>query len=177
VWQPTDERRHAFDFSEPVIDSGTVFFHRRDMPFRWRQIDDLKRYRIGVTNGYFYGNAFGEAVRRGELRVEVVASDELNFRKLQQGRIDLFPSNRTAGMALLDRLFAAEQARQIVADLHMLNSQPLGLMLNRMNPENARLMEDFNRGLRKLRASGELDRMLRAAGQATMLPKTQAAAR
>jgi polar amino acid transport system substrate-binding protein len=160
VWVRTAERSRDFNFSDPVIDLSSVFFHLKTMQFKWTTLADLAHYSIGVTNGYSYGQPFADAVKQGRLRVEVVPSDELNFRKLLHGRIQLFLDNRLAGQALLARIFTPDEASQIVAGSDYVGTRPLCLMLNKRQPQNAQLMVQFNAGLKKLRDSGELDRML-----------------
>ncbi|MES2295405.1 MAG: transporter substrate-binding domain-containing protein [Pseudomonadota bacterium] len=173
IWVRTAERTRDFDFSDPVVDLSSVFFHLKTLRFKWTTLDDLAAYRIGVTNGYSYGPGFADAVKAGKLRVEVVPSDELNFRKLLKGRIDLFLDNRLAGQALLAKIFTPEEAARIVVGSDYVGTRPLGLMLNRRLAQNKELMNEFNAGLKRLRESGELDRILSDTGDKVSPPTLQ----
>jgi polar amino acid transport system substrate-binding protein len=44
-----------------------------------------------------------------------------------------------------------------------LNIEQLHLLLGKQNPDNARLIEEFNKGLKKLKASGQIEVFMREA--------------
>ncbi|TFW09862.1 transporter substrate-binding domain-containing protein [Oxalobacteraceae bacterium OM1] len=162
VWSRNAEREQDFLMSDPVMEVEYVLYCVKERPVAWKTVDDLARYRIGITDDYFYGDAFDAGVRQGRLAVQAVSSDEQNFRKLLAGRIDVFPMDRVVGMTLLRRL-PPDEATRIVTDGKPLYRQTLRLLLNRRNAANAALMERFNRGLRSLRADGRMARYLREA--------------
>ena len=164
VWQHSEERERDFYFSEPVFDSGGyVFFHLKKTAFTWSNIDDLARYRIGITNDYFYGEEFQSAVKLGKLAVEGVTSEEQNFRKLLGERIDAFPIIAVVGFAMLNQHFPPSEASRITHHPKILYNKPMFLLLSKKDPRNQKLMEEFNQGLQKLKASGKFDVYLRAA--------------
>ena len=76
----------AFFISDPLIMSGYVLFHRKDDPFNWQTIDDLRDLRIGAVIGYDYGVPFEQAERDKRLQVKRVNTDEQAFRLLLAGR-------------------------------------------------------------------------------------------
>lgn len=161
VWIKSTERLQSFLLSDPIVQAECHFFHRRNMQFDWSTIEDLAPYRIGISNDYFYGEEFHDAIDKGLLTVESVPSDEQNFRKLLGERIDIFQIDGVAGRTLLRLRFSGADAEKIIIHRKPLYSEPMHLMLNKDKPENRQLMKEFNAGLRKLRASGRLDAFLK----------------
>jgi polar amino acid transport system substrate-binding protein len=163
LWLKSEARMRDFYFSEPVMHAEYVFFHRKTMPFDWAQITDLVEHRIGISNDYFYGEEFERAVKDGLVNVESVPTDELNFRKLLGGRIDLFPMDRVAGNALLRERFTPEESGLLTFHPSPLYRDAMYLLLSRKRPQNRQLIRTFNAGLEKLRASGKLEAYLKEA--------------
>ncbi|HYD78546.1 MAG TPA: transporter substrate-binding domain-containing protein [Paucimonas sp.] len=161
TWLKSADRERDFYFSEPVLDSQYVFFHLKDAPFAWSSIGDLAKYRLGITNEYFYGHEFMDALKNGQLQAEGVPSDEQNFRKLLAGRIDAFPIDKRVAIALLKKHFSAPEIHRLAYDARPLYSEPLHLLLSKKNPANRKLIEEFNKGLKKLKANGQYEAYLR----------------
>lgn len=160
VWLDNPERQKLFYVSDPVIVSGYVFFHRKDQPFDWNRIEDLKGLRVGGTLEYDYGAAFNQAESTGVFTVERAVQDELNFRKLLMDRIDVFPMDRVVGVSILHQRFAARQYRLLTFHPKPLRKDPLHLLLTRKNPANAERMRLFNQALDRLRRAGEIERFI-----------------
>ncbi|WP_108651936.1 substrate-binding periplasmic protein [Dongshaea marina] len=105
-WSRSAERQKIFYFSEPVISDYSVFFHLKNRSFpklsTELNIENLSPYKIGGTIGYYYGPLLEEFDEKFGL--QRAKSDELNFKKLLRGRIDLFPINFQVGYYLLSKL-------------------------------------------------------------------------
>ncbi|MBU6954981.1 ABC transporter substrate-binding protein [Hahella sp. HN01] len=155
LWSPSVDREAQFYFSQPVVMGESVFFHRVDSDFTWSSFTDLKHYRVGGTLGYSYQFEGTEGVQ-----IERVSSDEINFTKLLRKRIDVFPSDKDAGYALLYELFPPEDVAQLTISPHVYNSTTYHLILTRALPVNKERVKQFNEGLRQLKESGLLDRYL-----------------
>jgi polar amino acid transport system substrate-binding protein len=157
AWARSAERERDFFFSEPIAVSETVLYHLKAKRIDWSDVGDLAHYRIGISRGYFYGDAFAQAVERGQLVVESVAQDEINLRKLLAGRIDVFPIDKRVAAGLLHQHFTPADVAQLDYHPKPLYIQTVHLMLSRANGANRQLMEQFNRGLKKLRDSGQVE--------------------
>ncbi len=84
-----DERvGDEFYFSDRMGNGPLGFIELRDRPIRWETLQDLRKYRIGVVNGYVNEKEFDGMVRAGEFHVDPVVDDRINLRKLLAGRID-----------------------------------------------------------------------------------------
>lgn len=105
-WTKTPEREKDFYFSEePIFKGKVVFFTLKSDYFSWNSFDDLKNYKIGITNGYSYGNIFNFYLDNKTLNIEVANEDILNFKKLFSKRIDLFPIDLEVGLYILNNYF------------------------------------------------------------------------
>ncbi len=105
-WFNLEERATHFYYSDPVMVEKTVFFHLKSLQVKnWTTLADLKNYTIGVTRGYTYTKEFWNMGNEKHLTFETVCSDEINFRKLLGGRIDLYPTGMVAGFGILHDKF------------------------------------------------------------------------
>lgn len=157
VWMPSADRERDFYLSDTVIVTEYVFFHRKDLDFDWKNIDDLAGYHVGITSDYAYGEVFDQAVSEGLIETEEVPRDELNLRKLLWERIDLFPIDIVVGARMIAREFDEEEAKQLTWHPRPVRSDHLHLMLSREVPGNKQRMEAFNEALAELRREGRIE--------------------
>ncbi|MBB2485118.1 transporter substrate-binding domain-containing protein [Mitsuaria sp. WAJ17] len=161
-WGANEERRRDFLLSSNVMSEQWVIVHRRDRPLTWRSLADLKPYMLGVIKGYTYTPEFWRMARKGELRTDGTPDDLAGLRKLLLGRLDAMPMERGTACYLLLSQFSTEDARQI--DYHprlLTDSFTTHVIFPKDKPGSPQLLEDFNRGLKQLQASGEYQRLLR----------------
>ena len=110
--------------------------------------------------GYNYLADFETYESGQSLKVERVASDLLNFRKLLAGRIDVYPASLESGYAILRAHFSDAEVEQFAYVPQMPDSYAgtsFHLMLGKSYPDAEYLMERFNQGLQELKASGAYD--------------------
>lgn len=160
-WVETEERKGPFLISEPILTEKVFFFHRRDMDFEWNTIDDLAKFKIGGTIGYSYGEPFENAVKENRIQVDRVSKDELNFRKLLRGRIDIYPIEFIVGYSIIANTFKPAQALLLTNHPKPLRVTKYHLLVSRALPGDRpeKLLEAFNRGLQSLHESGKYDEM------------------
>lgn len=102
----TAERETLFYFpTEPLSYSKWVFFIRKEDAgtLKFQTLDDLKGKRIGLVLGYKYTPELWEFVKAWK-NYDMVAKEELNFRKLAAGRVDYIISDYVTGMTLAKQL-------------------------------------------------------------------------
>lgn len=163
VWLRSPERERDFYLSDPIVKSSYVFFHLKSFGFNWKNIDDLRGLKIGATIGYDYGEKFEKAEKDGIINVVRVPSDEQNLMKLLHGRIDIFPLDMEVGYTMLYKMYKPETISMITNHSLPLRADPLHLLLTKKNGKNAKLMELFNKGLKKLGEKGEIDKFFEEA--------------
>ncbi len=161
-WGANEDRRRDFLLSSNVLSEQWVFVHRRDQALNWRSLADLKPYTLGVIKGYTYTPELWNLARQGVLKTDGTPDDLAGLRKLLLGRLDAIPMERGTACYLLLRHFSAEDARQISYHPRLLtDSFTTHVIFPKDRPRSGQLLEDFNRGLKQLQASGEYQRLLR----------------
>lgn len=157
-WARTAEREAEFHFSNPVLDRQYVLFHLKSYELDWDTLEDLRGIKIGATVSYSYGSEFNKAEKSGALLVERVATDEQNFRKLVAGRIKVFALLKKTGYKTIEKHLTKEEASLITHHPKPFHSYQNHLIISRAHPHGRELITTFNRGLKKLKDSGDFDR-------------------
>ncbi len=164
VWQPSEERRKAFYFSqEPVLNQSRVFIHLADYAFDWKTIDDLAGIEIGGTIEYLYGEAFQKAEAEGKIMVERVPTDLINIRKLLKKRVDIIPMEKQVARHLIKTDFTPDEARSITFHPRPLTQDAYHLILSKRFERNKTLIKQFDEHFRKYKASGRYDQLMKDA--------------
>lgn len=158
-WYTNQERELSMRLSDPLIQNRTVFFQRKAMaPVSWQSLDDLSGYSMSATLGFTYTKSFYEAVNAGILKPIMVPTDIQNLKMLMSGRIDIFATDEMSGLYMAKSLnIDAAKLRVIEPELAKANGY---LMAAKSNPHSEELIESFNRGLRKLKASGRYQQII-----------------
>lgn len=157
----TPERDKIYDFSAPLYRSTSDFFAyskdgtKPDIPYE--TLADLRQYRIGGIQGYYYQKMFKEA----GLDVDYALNEEQNFQRLQLGRIDLFPAATTVGWYIVYKMFPPDQAAKFYTlKKPLVPGKPLSVMISKQYPGGAKLLTRFNAALARVRANGTYDRLV-----------------
>lgn len=160
-WYQSEERAKHYHYSDELQTDSTVFFHLKNNPLNdWQTLDDLKGKRIGATRAYTYTPEFWSALETGQLNIQVANSDEVNFNKLVNGRIDIFPAERVLGQQLIHQLFGSKVADSITFHAKPLVAPTGHLLISRKLDNGEELVSTFNNGLKALRESGRYDELL-----------------
>ncbi len=157
-WYKTEERElHFYINTEPIITVRTVFFHLKSLNFDWNDYDDLFNYRIGGTIGY----AQTKLLEEFGLPIDYVGLEDLNYKKLLGGRIDLYPNSMLVGYSQIALIFNDSEAtlfthhpKSIIEDFDMY------MLFSKKNTDSEELAAKFDKGLRELKASGRYDEIL-----------------
>lgn len=150
-WFHSKKRDKVFLFSsQPLFRIKDVFFHLKGSHFRWEHLDDLKKYRLGGTLGY-YDTDFLEA---HGLTLDKVSDERLNFKKMLAGRIDAYATSLSVGTFLIHELFTPATAARFTHSPKPLDEKSVFVMFSRKSPKGLLLRRKFDQGFRKLKASG-----------------------
>jgi polar amino acid transport system substrate-binding protein len=163
-WGVTPERRRDFLLSDNLYTEHWLLLHRRAMALGWRSIDDLRTYRLGLVSEYTCTPELWRAARAGLLQYEQPRNDVAGLRMLLLGRIDVLPLDRNVACDTLAREFTQAEAQVLGAHPRPLNDHfTTHVLFPPLRADSEALRAAFNRGLAQLRASGEHQRMTRAA--------------
>ncbi|MEE4356778.1 MAG: transporter substrate-binding domain-containing protein [Desulfococcaceae bacterium] len=155
---------HKYHYvSDPTSEYEYVFFYHRDRPFEWGSFADIKGLKVGLTRGYDYPSRIRRMAESGEFKADRVSKDELNFKKLLIGRIDVFPNDRLAGILQMQQIFTSEEKEQILYHSRPIEKKTLHLILSKKNKKNEERMNLFNKGLKTLKENGRYDIIMQAA--------------
>ncbi|MEJ6008117.1 transporter substrate-binding domain-containing protein [Paucibacter sp. AS339] len=155
-WGASAERRRDFLLSDNVLTEQWLIVHRRSVPLQWREIKDLKAYSLGFIRDYTYTPEFWDLIKSGSIKGDATPTDLAGLRKMLLGRMDAMPMERNVACDLLSRHFKPSEAAKLAAYPRALtDSFTTHLILPPQRPRSAGLLADFNRGLKRLKDSGE----------------------
>jgi len=158
-WFIDEEKQKVFQYSDPIYDEKTAFFHLRTTILPdWKKLSDLSKYQFGATRGYSYSKEFWQAGKDGILKIEEASSDKTNFKKLLKSRIDIFPSGIVVGYGILNSSFDNSMVSKITYHPRILRSSTTHVLFPKKSPKTKKLVKAFNNGLLKLRAEGLYDK-------------------
>jgi len=100
----TPQRQKFLHFTEPIVTARGLIWsstEREKNPIHFDTLQDLRRYKIGVTRGYSYGQEFDNFLQ--SMNVETANSDYSNLLKLLEHRIEIFPGNELVVQSLINQ--------------------------------------------------------------------------
>jgi len=151
VWWPSEQAKQKFLISVPVVKTSFVFFHLKKLKFDWHSVDELKNFTIGFTRGYDYGKELMKAMLKGEITVDIVTTDEQNFKKILGGRADIFPNDKIVGYAQLKNTFSPKQVKLFTHHPKEFERTTLHLLISKKSKHSQLFLEKFNSGMNKLK--------------------------
>ncbi len=155
----TAEREAYMLFSEPLMTGENLIWYShasKRRGFDWNHIEDLKPYRVGVTQGYSNGDLIDRGIETGELNVLTAPSVQQLFAMLANDRIDLALANDVVGYSFARRYPEAQirPARKAVL------SEVFYIGLSKKSAAS-QLIPQINAAIKALRDEGVIDRILR----------------
>jgi len=160
-WGHKPEHDNHFLLSDNVLTEQWVFIYRKVLPFKWAQLSDLRKYRLGLITDYTYTPELWDMANQGKLKIEKLSSDQVALRMLILNRIDIAPMERNVACDLLANHFSTTEATQLAAYPKLMTENfTTHLMLPRSIKSSPERIAAFNSGLKKLRASGEYEKLL-----------------
>jgi polar amino acid transport system substrate-binding protein len=160
IWAVTSQRRKDVLFSDPIIENKTVLFFRKSSLIAWESYDDLTGLVIGATDGYFNGDEFAQAEKKGLITVERTNTESSNFKKLAANRLDAVIAEIDAGYEIMRRTLTVEQIDSIVVSPKNMASFSNHLIISKKIEDAEALISAFNIGLKKLTESGKVNQYL-----------------
>lgn len=162
------QRAEDYYYSEPIFDIDVGLIARKELNIeKYQSLESLESYTIGVMRGAFYGSKFDSATNLDKI---VVTNQATAARMLLARRVDLVAASIPVFEYELKALrkfgtqngfIKADQPPVTTVVLKpLLSTEKLHLLFNRVNPNSPKMLEDFNRGLAKIRANGTFAKIL-----------------
>lgn len=164
-----ESRKTQFIFSEPVPGGPVGLYNRKDTEAAYPvnpQIDQiealrgLEGFRFGVVRGYINTAEFDAAKF---LRKEEVFSDELNFKKLYNGRIQFMFIDKFVAEYLLKHKFPEYEA-ELEFMQPPLENKLLYIAFSKEAADYQDKLAAFNSGLQQITDDGTLARIMKQHG-------------
>lgn len=152
----TPDRQKHFVYSEPFWVVRSILMAKRAFPLRrYRSLDDLRAYRIGVVQD----NAAPKGFLDSGLVFDITSTTLSNLRKLRAGRVDIIFDAEL-------RLHTAMMRNGFDRTDYKILSPPLGVnrlhfIVSKKHPNADALIAAFNTGLERIRASGQYRTILK----------------
>ncbi len=155
----------APDFLFPAIPWGKIestFYVKKGSSWKYDGIKSLMSVKVGTIGGYAYSDDFDAYVEanKGSARVQIIKGNnalENNIKKMLAGRIDVVIESHLVMEAKLKEM---GKSNDIAGAGLLAEADNMYIACSPAKAQSKQLVEWFTEGLKKLRASGELKKVL-----------------
>lgn len=147
--------------------SRNCFYARPGTSWRYTGLDSLAQIRLGVINGYSYGQELDDYIsrhQRDQERLQLAAGEQalaLNVRKVELGRLDALLENTWIMAMYQDR--NDDQGKLLEVGCRV-PDVPIYIAFSPVLPASARYRDIFDDGVQRYRQDGRLDALLHRYG-------------
>ena len=157
-----EERAKWLYFSPPILNTEYGFFVRNDNPLQFKDVSDVKGYRVGVYGPSNTSKSLEKIhAQVPDMTIDMRPDDEAGFKKLALGRVKAVYSNRDVGNHLIAKL-----GLNNIRYAGMQRTLKYYIGFSQEHTEKT-LVEQFNASFRNLYKRGEIQKIL---GRYTMQP-------
>jgi polar amino acid transport system substrate-binding protein len=151
--------KELFFPEKPVIAPSNILYVKKNSPLsgcdskKWK-----KNTSIGLVQSYEYPDSVDELKKVHSLQIDYSMSEVLNLKKLSFSHVDaaLITIDEVHSLVYLSKL------AQVAPDFKVLcnyGSLPSFIAFSKKNPKGATALKDFNNGMKKIHANGELKKL------------------
>lgn len=155
----TPEREIYMTYSVPFIVGANLIWSARSADgkvFEWDQIEVFYGRRVGIIQGYSYGDTIDKVLKSKKIHTVAVPTVERMFAMLANGRIDLAIANDAVGAAMARKIPDAG----IAPASKPIDSEIFYLALSKKSPAVG-LIPKINQIIMALQSEGFIDRIIR----------------
>lgn len=157
-YKKTPEREQLLWFSEPFYLARVRVFLAQSDPWTPQHPEDLVGRGLGCTlQAAQVPDALRDLAASGTLRLQRVPLIETCFRMLELGRVSYVLTGENTGWTAAQAM--SDHGRSLRMAPLVVSEEPVHLAFPRKLPDSAVKLRAFNEALRKLRKSGELQRI------------------
>jgi len=150
--------------AEPIGQPRVVVLVRKDNPWKFENVASLKTVRLGVVDGYAYWDALDEYIKAGSAPKVVTFKGDTplidGLTQLNEGKIDALPETMAVFVWTVKGMGMSPSNFRIV---HTHQNEPIYIAFS-STPKGVAYAKNFDEGITKLRASGALEKLLKAYG-------------
>lgn len=156
-WNRTEERERDCHYSaEPIVIDDGVYFHLASTKFEWSSLEDLKKWRVGVSLGFKQEKLYKD----NGINAEVASDEESNFRKILAGRIDIYETSKVVGYATIAKLFDRDDRKKFTNHPKAAETNAFFVLFSKTSPNGKRMNDLFDSGLQKIKSNGQYDAII-----------------
>lgn len=160
-WFKTKDREKDFLYSKNAITrTKTVFFHLKDLDFKWNKYEDLKNYKVGETSGF----KTAKLLEAKGVNALMSLSEKESLQKVLSGEIDVTSVSYLVGYNIINKNFSASDAAKFTN--HPKKVYPatgVYFLVSKKHPRAQELINKFDSGLKKLIKSGRYIKLIKEA--------------
>lgn len=150
----TEERAESYYFSAPISQARTGLFKKKDANVSFKELADLKSYKIGVVKDYATSKAFDAA---DYLNKVTVTSSDVGIKMLFNGSIELMTDTEAAVKYLAEQLLEKEfpgisDKIEFIKPVLAMNKMYVAISKKAVDADLKLI--DFNQGLRSIYLDG-----------------------
>ncbi|MDP4982273.1 substrate-binding periplasmic protein [Pseudoalteromonas tunicata] len=154
MWYKSEQTENDWIYSEPLSYLTTQLLFLKDKKIQFDRIDQLRKYKVGLTHGYSYGSVFDHY--KTELKLVESQSDYQGIKQLLNGQSDVLLVEPSVAQSLIKDWFSDEMAQFVFQEVNYLTSQPVYLVCSQKYAACAHSMQLFNQSLRRLKAQNTI---------------------
>lgn len=132
----------------------SLFYAKSDYQGSVNSTSDLEGKKLGLTQGYGYGNAIEQ---NDKIVKEYSRTDEVITKKLLAGRVDFIILYERCSDLIFRNLNAVEKVKSVGVS----ESADIYLAFSKSNADAKRYMEQFNRGFEIIKNNGVYDSIMK----------------
>ena len=141
-----DRTNFALYPEEKIVNSPWVMWVREEEELKFESFDDLLGKKVGLVRGYSYTTDLWNFVKKHNI-YEEVTNDELNFKKLNAGRVDFIAAELGNGFYIAKKM---ELNKIIPLENNPIKSDGLYIIFNKKNVPKS-FVDKFSNELKKLK--------------------------
>lgn len=150
----TEERADLYYFSAPLAQVRTGLFKRKEADISFKELSELKGYKIGVVEGYATSKKFDSA---DYLNKVLVNNLDVGLKMLYEGALDLMADSQVVGKfrlkkVLEKRISGISNRIEFIRPVLAMNK--IYVAISKKAPNADVKLIEFNQGLRKIYLNG-----------------------
>lgn len=157
-WLRDLELEKNWFFSEPLFKLTTYLVTLQDITQQFSRLDELRPYRLALTEWASYGDKFDRL--KPELKLRLQVSDHQSMQALLKGEVDIALMDPVIAHLLLSQLDDSSRQKVRLQPLTGLTAQDVYLVCSRNYLPCFEFMQKFNKGWQHLRDTGVLEQSL-----------------
>ena len=143
---------------EKLFEGASYFYHNTNKPLKVKNRKELRKGEsVGVVRNYGYGDHYLKLANSGRITPITNVSDTANIKMLSLERVDSILLYEQSAKELLD-----PQKHSMLKKAFRNESIAVFLAFSRKHPESKIFVKIFDQGMRKIKKSGELQKILKS---------------